>query len=168
MCMGGVRARRLSSRGHRGFDRGLRRCRHEYLPDRTDTARSCPDRYGGRLPAYDRQRQRFPLHARFLQAQHARPKHDYSDGVFDVTGGRARRLSCPAERRMRPGPRWRSFDSLPAKYRLPIPGGHDLIPGRPLPPLRCRREWHKAERRRGDCSPEAPVGRHSRPGHRPR
>ena len=152
--VGGVRAGRLPAAGPARPGRGLRRQRHQHLPHQQrppqPRLRAQPHvpRVHERPAAHDRKREGLPHHPGVAQAQPARAQHQPADRLLDLAGRGPPGLPGPAGRRVRHGPGRRRHPPGAAADRLPVPGGHGVLPRRPLPRLRRAGPGHRVRQRR--------------------
>ena len=112
-----LRARRRGMRS-RASPRPRRRLRRLGDEDLLHARRSRPGICRGLHPDPDRQRQGFPQHAPFLQAEPEGPEHHRADRLLHVAGRRASRPAKPALRRDRSRPGGRHLRPRAAPRRV--------------------------------------------------
>ena len=93
------------------------------------------------------------------------PEPQRPDGVLDLARRGLPGRAEPAHVPVRHGAGRRGLGDASPEARLPLPGGRDHLPRRPLPGLRRRGRGHGVQQRPRRRGPEAAGRRARRPGH---
>jgi polyketide synthase PksJ len=103
-----------------------------------------PGREGSRgIQVADRQREGLRGHPHRLRHRPSRSGGERADSLLHIAGGRQHGNAEPAGGRQRSRSLRRRLDPGSAEQRSRVQRGKRLQPGRPLPPLRRRRERHR-------------------------